>query len=91
MYLSYRTYWKTGMFKFWDYEMSCLGRLFFFFFWDRVSLYSPGCPRTHSVDQAGLQLRNLPISASQVLGLKVCATMPGYDDMIFKIQNSAYW
>jgi hypothetical protein len=24
---------------------------------DRVSLYSPGCPGTHSVDQAGLELR----------------------------------
>jgi hypothetical protein len=49
---------------------------FFFFFLDRVSLYSPGCPGTHSVDQAGLELRNLPASASQVLELKVCATTP---------------
>jgi hypothetical protein len=40
-------------------------------FRDRVSLYSPGCPGTHFVDQAGLELRNLPASASQVLGLKV--------------------
>jgi hypothetical protein len=47
------------------------------FFLDRVSLYSPGCPGTHFVDQAGLELRNLPASASQVLGLKVCATTPG--------------
>ncbi|GAB1302366.1 Kinesin-like protein KIF11 [Apodemus speciosus] len=39
-----------------------------------VSLYSPGCPGTHSVDQAGLELRNPPASASQVLGLKACAT-----------------
>jgi hypothetical protein len=31
-------------------------------------------PRTHSVDQAGLKLRNLPASASQVLRLKVCTT-----------------
>jgi hypothetical protein len=45
-----------------------------FCFWDRVSLCSPGCPGTHSVDQAGLELRNSPASASQVLGLKVCAT-----------------
>jgi hypothetical protein len=45
--------------------------------WDRVSLYSPGCPGTHSVDQAGLELRNLPASASQVLGLKACTTTPG--------------
>ncbi|GAB1290241.1 S-adenosyl-L-methionine-dependent tRNA 4-demethylwyosine synthase TYW1 [Apodemus speciosus] len=35
-----------------------------------VSLCSPGCPGTHSVDQAGLELRNPPASASQVLGLK---------------------
>ncbi|GAB1286774.1 E3 ubiquitin-protein ligase UBR1 [Apodemus speciosus] len=36
---------------------------------ERVSLYSPGCPGTHSEDQAGRKLRN-PASASQVLGLK---------------------
>jgi hypothetical protein len=42
------------------------------FFRDRVSLYSPGCLGTHFVDQAGLELRNPPASASQVLGLKVC-------------------
>jgi hypothetical protein len=46
--------------------------LFFFFSQDTVSLYSPGCPGTHSVDQTGLELRNLPASASQVLGLKAC-------------------
>jgi hypothetical protein len=37
-----------------------------------VSLCIPGCPGTHSVDQAGLKLRNLPASTSQVLVLKVC-------------------
>jgi hypothetical protein len=46
-----------------------------FFFLDRVSLYSPGCPEIHFVDQAGLELRNLPASASQVLRLKACATL----------------
>jgi hypothetical protein len=35
-----------------------------------VSLCSPSCPETHFVDQAGLELRNSPASASQVLGLK---------------------
>jgi hypothetical protein len=48
---------------------------FLWFFRDRVSLYSPVCPGTHSVDQADLELRNPPASASQVLGLKACATI----------------
>jgi hypothetical protein len=52
-------------------------------FSDRVFLCSPGCPDTHSVDQAGLELRNLPASASQVLGLKVCATT-AWLEMYFK-------
>ncbi|GAB1296543.1 Polycomb protein Suz12 [Apodemus speciosus] len=30
---------------------------------------SPGCPGTHSVDQAGLELRNPPASASQSAGI----------------------
>jgi hypothetical protein len=55
---------------------------FFFYFYflkkifprDWVSLYSPGCPGTHFVDQAGLKLRNPPASASQVLRLKAWAT-----------------
>jgi hypothetical protein len=48
--------------------------LVLFCFRDRVSLCSPGCPGTHSVDQAGLKLKDPPASASQVLGLKACAT-----------------
>jgi hypothetical protein len=49
--------------------LSILFLFFFFgFFQDKVSLCSPGWPGTHSVDQAGLKLRNLPASASQVLG-----------------------
>jgi hypothetical protein len=43
---------------------------FALFYRDRVSLCNPGCSRTHSVDQAGLELRNPPASASQVLGFK---------------------
>jgi hypothetical protein len=49
----------------------------FLVFGDRVSLYSSGCPGAHFVDQAGLELRNLPASASRELGLKACTTMPG--------------
>jgi hypothetical protein len=37
--------------------------IYFGFFWDRVSQYSPGCPGTHCVDQAGLKLRDLPASS----------------------------
>jgi hypothetical protein len=39
-----------------------------------VCVCSSGCPGIHSVDQAGLELRNLPASASQVLGLKPWTT-----------------
>jgi hypothetical protein len=46
-------------------------------FQDRVSLCSPGCPGAHFVDQAGLEVRNLPAFASRVLGLKACTTAPG--------------
>jgi hypothetical protein len=50
--------------------------LFFFFsflaFRDKVSLCSLGYPETLSVDQAGLKLRNLPVFATPVLGLKAC-------------------
>jgi hypothetical protein len=52
----------------------CFLFCFVLFFRDKVSLYSPGCPGTHFVDQAGLKLRNPPASASGVLGLKACAT-----------------
>jgi hypothetical protein len=52
----------------------CLFVLFLLllFFRGRVSLCSPGCPGTHSENQADLELRNLPASASRVLGLKAC-------------------
>jgi hypothetical protein len=49
-----------------------------FLFFETEFLCSPGCPGTHSVDQAGLELRNSPASASQVLGLKACATTTGH-------------
>jgi hypothetical protein len=60
-------------------------------FQDRVSLYSPGCPGTYFVDQAGLELRNPPASASGVLGLKVCATTPGYPCVLSFIFECFYY
>ena len=46
----------------------------FFYFRDRVSVYTPSCPETHFEQQPGLELKNLPASASKVLGLKSSAT-----------------
>jgi hypothetical protein len=45
---------------------------------------------THYVDQAGRELRNLPASASasQVLGLKACATT-AWLAFIFKCQKTS--
>ena len=52
----------------------CLFVCLFLAFGDRVSLYSPGCPGTHSIDQTRLELRDPLAFASQVLGSKGCAT-----------------
>jgi hypothetical protein len=70
--------------SFWSGSLTLFYFILFYFislllFWgevqDRVSLYSAGCPEPHSVDQAGLELRNPPASASQVLGLKTSLTL----------------
>jgi hypothetical protein len=71
--------YHSGTFSGWHICLFCLFVFCFLFvclfvLQDSVSLCSPGCPGTHSVDQAGLELRDLPASASQVLGLKACAT-----------------
>jgi hypothetical protein len=51
---------------------------------DRISLCSPGCPETYSVDQAGLDLRNPAFAACQVTfvfsiiilaGIRKCLTV----------------
>ncbi|GAB1303436.1 Vomeronasal 2, receptor 29 [Apodemus speciosus] len=44
-----------------------------------VSLCSPGYPGTHILDQAGLEIRNPPASASQVLGLKMPSSVCSAD------------
>ena len=46
---------------------------------DKVSLCVPGCPGTHSVDEADLKLSGLHASASRLLELKACTTMPSSD------------
>jgi hypothetical protein len=43
-------------------------------FWDRVSLYSPGCPGTHFCRLGWPWTQKSTCLASQVLELKVCAT-----------------
>uniref|UniRef100_A0A8C6G5B4 Uncharacterized protein n=1 Tax=Mus spicilegus TaxID=10103 RepID=A0A8C6G5B4_MUSSI len=48
-------------------------------FRDRVSLCSPGCPGTHSVDQAGLKLRDSPVFASQVKAFSLLASRSLWD------------
>jgi hypothetical protein len=53
-------------------------------------LCSPGCPGTYSVDQAGLELRNLLASASRVLGLKACATTPGLAYQYFNASSNEF-
>ena len=47
-------------FCFFCFVLFCFVLVWFGFlvFRDRVSLCSPGCPGAHSVDQAGLKLRN---------------------------------
>jgi hypothetical protein len=43
------------------HQLHLLLLCFVLFFRDKVSLYSPGYPGTHFVDQAGLELRNPPL------------------------------
>jgi hypothetical protein len=55
-------------------------------------LCSSDCPGAHSLNQAGLELRNPPASASQVLGLKVCTARLILIIFLFlnRNQNSQY-
>jgi hypothetical protein len=83
--IRHRLLWKTEEFRRFP-SLRFTNVFFFFFFWDRVSLCSLGCSGTHSVDQAGLKLRDPPASASQVLGLKACTTTPG-----IRFTNEGTW
>ena len=69
---------------------------FFLFSWDSLSLFILDHPGTHSVDQAVFELRDLPTSASQMLGLKVCTITiwllaPALDCVLsHKLQKNGY-
>jgi hypothetical protein len=71
---------KKVLFFVFVFVLFCFVLVFFGFFETGFLcvVCSSGCPETHSVDHAGLELRNPLASTSQVLGLKVCATTPGY-------------
>jgi hypothetical protein len=58
--------------------------LFLFSFFETGFL----CPGTQFVDQAGLELRNPPASASPVLGLKACTTTPSLQSFIIEKLHS---
>jgi hypothetical protein len=84
VHFSFDVFFKN-CFCFCFFVVFCLFVCYFFFFQDRVSLFSPGCSGTHFVDQAGLEFRNPAASASPVLGLKACATTPGFDVIFYLI------
>jgi hypothetical protein len=55
------------------------------YFWDRVSLCSLGYPGTHSVDQAALELTEIPpASASWALGLMVLPSLLSGETTMFQ-------
>jgi hypothetical protein len=87
---------SAGRLTFFFSSSSSSSSSFFFFsvFRDRVSLYSPGCPGTHFVDQAGLKLRNPSASASWGLGLKACATTPSlqidFRKLLLHVENKLF-
>lgn len=73
-------FWRTWVYK---YVNQLKRGLFFpfFFFCGGVSLCTSGWPRTFYIDQVSLELKGLPAYASQVLGWKAYATVPGCFDL----------
>jgi hypothetical protein len=61
----------------------------FFFFQDRVPLFSPGCPRTHSVDQAGPELTEITCFSLLSAGINgkchSCLAIHFYKDFFFHL------
>lgn len=76
--------WEGLTFKVNFFFFLSLFPFFFFFSQDRDSLCSPGFPGTHFVEQAVLLFRDGPASASLSVGLKVWATMFGFNFSFLK-------
>ena len=78
---------------FWCFVCSfgCLVGFVLFSLKTEFSLCSPGWPRTHSVDQAGFELRDPPGSTSRVLGLKACATTAWLCWMFWTFNLMLFW
>jgi hypothetical protein len=57
------------------------------FFETEFLCYSLGCPGTHCVDQAGLELRDPPASASQVLEYKNIFKLKKLLEKYLKLHN----
>lgn len=54
--------------------------------------HSSSCPRTHYKVHAGLRLRELPVSALRILGLKAWVTTHLYLALFFKSKEwSSFW
>jgi hypothetical protein len=76
--VSLQIFWSSDSF----FVLFCFVCLFV---WVRVSLCSPDCPGTHSVDQAGLELRNSPASAS----LSQCSLSLMYSSCVVNMSTVA--
>jgi hypothetical protein len=63
--------------------------LVWFGFQDRVSLCSPGCPGTHSVDQAGLKLTEILLPLPPECWR--CAPPPGNGVVVLRRQSAPSW
>jgi hypothetical protein len=53
----------------------------------RIFLCGPGCSETHSIDQAGLDLRDPLASVSQVLGIKCMLPLSNHPSSLIQVSN----
>jgi hypothetical protein len=62
----------------------------FFAFQDKVSLCSPGCPETHSVDQAGLEFPEICLPLPQGVSHGCPASLQGFYPIDLSLKQTAY-